>query len=387
MKRSGENSTYLLAQYKIEAPDLWWAIDSDPSIAIYSGSPGVGPEPLHIVSPDSFEVTLEVLDDDESTDCFNEVRNISRWRTLFTLTRRVKLSPECQAIVEKLKESPSLEKPGTLALLDTPIQEWKNLYSYSWVTPAFWAEMKRSHAELDQFAFDILNRLFWRMGVHCGPSSLISEFWEMRYSADGDKFEGLPVRMDFKAESVPPKEKESKNSKLQTAADFLGLDWKNEAPIHHLLFREAWKFRESAKRVSIVMVTAAAEAAVKRLVGGLMSDTVWFLENTQSPPLVKIVKNLFPKLKGKCSFNGAVLSPPQQIIRLLGDIVECRNKISHGSTPTLPTEEVLENWLNAVRDLLWLTDYYDGQAWALEHVSKETLEDLKNRAPSGAASL
>lgn len=381
MKNSGENSAYLLTQYKIEAPDLWWALDTDAPEAVWFGSPADDLEALHIVSPNEFDLVFEILDDDETQDAFYDVRNISKWRTLFTLTKQVKLPPESHAIIQKLKESPSLEKPGALAMLDAPIQEWKNLYSYSWVTPAFWAEMKRCHAELDQFAFDILNRLLWRIGVHCGPSSLASEFLEMRYSADGKKFEELPVRMDFKAESVPPKEKESKNPKLQMAANFLGLDDKNEAPIHHLLFREAWKFRESAKRVSIVMLTAAAEAAVKKLVSGLMPDTIWLLENTQSPPLVKIVKNLFPKLKGECSFNGVVLSPPQQIVRLLEDIVECRNKISHGSSPSLPTEKVLDIWLIAVRDLLWLTDYYGGQEWALEHISQASLEDLKQRTP------
>jgi hypothetical protein len=204
MKNSGENSTYLLAQYKIEAPDLWWALDSDAPPAVWFGAPADDLEALHIVSPDAFDLVFEILDDDETRDAFYEVRNISKWRTLFTLTKQVKLSPESHAIVQELTESPSLEKPGALAMLDAPIPEWKNLYSYSWVTSAFWDEMRHCHAELDQFAFDILNRLLWRIGVHCGPSSLASEFWEMRYSADGEKFEALPVRMDFKAESVPP---------------------------------------------------------------------------------------------------------------------------------------------------------------------------------------
>ncbi len=50
------------------------------------------------------------------------------------------------------------------------------------------------------------------------------------------------------------------------------------------------------------MATAAAEAAVKKLVGGLMPDTIWLLENTQSPPLVKIVKSLFPNSDLKIHF-------------------------------------------------------------------------------------
>ena len=200
----------------------------------------------------------------------------------------------------------------------------------------------------------------------------------MRCSLDKEHFEELPAHVDFKPIRLPREEKASENTELQTAAKFLADD--AEAPVHHILFREAWKCQESEKRVSIVMATAAAEAAVKNLVGALMRDTIWLLENTPLPPLVKIVKNLFLKLKGRCSFNNVMLSPPRHIVMCREDIVTCRNKISHGYPPPMPTEKESEIWLIAVRDLLWLKDYYNGQARALEYISPAALEDLKRRA-------
>jgi hypothetical protein len=346
--------------YALEAPDFWWTIDL---------------ESLQIHSPKLFRLEMEVLDDSEFEF---EVRNITKWRTQLVVTQPVILSPESNAIVMRLKDCPSLEKSGTFDLLDTPMQGLKNLYSYSWVTPAFWAEMRSHHAEIDQFSFKILNCLFWRLGVHCGPSNLGSDFLEMRYSSNGEHFEILPARIDFKAETMPHKSRPTENPKLQNAANFLGSN--SEAPIHHVLFREAWKCRESENRVSVVMATAAAEAAVKNLVGALMPDTIWLLENTQSPPVVKIVTELFPKLPVKCSFSGVALSPPENTVEMLKRIITSRNKIVHGSPPPMPPEKELEKWLLAVRDLLWLTDYYNGHEWALEHISPASLQELQDRA-------
>ncbi len=46
----------------------------------------------------------------------------------------------------------------------------------------------------------------------------------------------------------------------------------------------------------------------------------------------------------------------------------------------MPTDKELEKWLLAVRDLLWLSDYYNGYDWALEHISAASLQELKARA-------
>jgi hypothetical protein len=46
----------------------------------------------------------------------------------------------------------------------------------------------------------------------------------------------------------------------------------------------------------------------------------------------------------------------------------------------MPPEKELEKWLLAVRDLLWLTDYYNGHEWALEHISPASLQELQDRA-------
>lgn len=380
MNISGKNDVFLLAQYKFEAPDLWWTLGDVKSLRV--GDPEYGeniPVAQQIVFPAEFEVELEVLDDDELLDWTTELRSVTKWRTLLTVTRRVELSAEQTEIVLKLRDCPSMESLDSYKLLDAQVPGMTNIYSFVWMTREFLLEMRKQQTELDHFAFKILNRLFWRLGIHCGPSSLESAFDLLKYSFDRKRFEELPIRSDLKAEMLPKRDVTGENKKLQTAANFLGAD--TEAPIHHVLFREAWKCQEAEKRVSIVMATAAAEAAVKNLVSALMPDTNWLLENIQSPPLVKMVTNLIPKLQGKRNFNGLVLSPPKHVIKHLEAIVLCRNKIAHGSPPQLPADKELETWLVGVRDLLWLTDYYNGQEWALEHISQASIEDLKRRTP------
>lgn len=380
MNTLGKNDVFLVAQYKFEAPDLWQTVGDVKSLRV--GDPEYGeniPIAQQIVFPDEFEAELEVLDDDESLDWTTELRSVTKWRTLLTVTRRVELSAEHTDIVLKLRDCLSMDSPDSDKLLDAQVPGLTNIYSFAWMTREFLLEMRNHQTELDHFAFKILNRIFWRLGIHCGPSSLESTFDLLKYSFDRKRIEELPIRFDLKAATLLPKRDETAgNKKLLNAANFLETD--TEAPIHHVLFREAWKCQESEKRVSVVMATAAAEAAVKNLVGKLTPDSIWFLENTQSPPVVKIVTELFPKLPVKCSFNGFALSPSENTVEMLKRIITSRNKIVHGSPPPMPSESELEKWLLAVRDLLWLTDYYNGHEWVLEHISPASLQEFRKRS-------
>jgi hypothetical protein len=65
----------------------------------------------------------------------------------------------------------------------------------------------------------------------------------------------------------------------------------------------------------------------------------------------------------------------------MNEMSELRNKITHtgehdpgGESPTF---EFLNEKLGAVRDLLWLLDYYSGHRWAQEHVSGDRVKELR----------
>ena len=57
-----------------------------------------------------------------------------------------------------------------------------------------------------------------------------------------------------------------------------------------------------------------------------------------------------------------------------------RNKITHTGEHDLDggilSPDVLDAMLGAVRDLLWLLDYYAGHAWAANYLSGERLNEL-----------
>ena len=86
---SGEqNPIYLHTQYKFQSPDLWWKLGVEKLQIHDSKYSENAPVAQNIVSPDSFDVELEVLDDDQLLDWTTELRSITKWRTLFTIARR-----------------------------------------------------------------------------------------------------------------------------------------------------------------------------------------------------------------------------------------------------------------------------------------------------------
>jgi hypothetical protein len=55
--------------------------------------------------------------------------------------------------------------------------------------------------------------------------------------------------------------------------------------------------------------------------------------------------------------------------------VTLRNDLAHrGERP--PDFDTLESILLAIKDCLWLFDYYGGYAWAAEFISRESLEAM-----------
>lgn len=71
-----------------------------------------------------------------------------------------------------------------------------------------------------------------------------------------------------------------------------------------------------------------------------------------------------------------MLPPPRRIRAVLGEGVELRNRIAHVGSVDLGRDR-LEEILLAVRDVLWLLDYYQGSTWALEHIRPETRKELE----------
>jgi hypothetical protein len=116
---------------------------------------------------------------------------------------------------------------------------------------------------------------------------------------------------------------------------------------------------------------------VKELVASLVLDAEWLVGNLPSPPLVKMLEEYLPLLPVRCTIGGKALPPPQDALKSLRKGVTLRNQIAHAGGVTLKYE-TLEEVLLAVRDVLWLLDYYGGMEWAYEHVRDETKAMLES---------
>jgi hypothetical protein len=93
-----------------------------------------------------------------------------------------------------------------------------------------------------------------------------------------------------------------------------------------------------------------------------------------------MLREVLENLPVKCKFGKSALRPPDDLITKVQKAIECRNKIVHGSSYELPDGKKLEGWLNAIRDVLWLVDFYNGHQWAEAHISPEVVEQLRQEA-------
>ena len=143
-------------------------------------------------------------------------------------------------------------------------------------------------------------------------------------------------------------------------------------PLAHELFQEAWSQREENHKSSLVIGVAAAETGMKQLIVNLIPSAGWLLQNTQSPPLARMLEEYFPSLPTKLRISKGPPPPlPKTLISVLIKAVLLRNDIVHGKEVHLDPKSLREI-LNVINDLLYIFDLYTGHLWAMGHVSIET---------------
>jgi hypothetical protein len=151
----------------------------------------------------------------------------------------------------------------------------------------------------------------------------------------------------------------------------------NEEPLGRQLFREAWYQRASHPRSALVIGVAAAEVGLKKLIGTLVPQAQWLVDEIQTPSFSKISRKYLPSLPVKGKLNGKKLVPPNALLNSLEKAVECRNKLVHaGAAP--PERKDLEVMLRAVNDFLWICDLYVGHIWAANNISPATRSAWQN---------
>jgi hypothetical protein len=148
-----------------------------------------------------------------------------------------------------------------------------------------------------------------------------------------------------------------------------------EEPLGRQLFREASSLASTNPRSALVIGVTAAEVGLKRLIGTLIPEANWLVQEIQMPPATKIMRDFVRTLPVKAKLkDGRPLALPSKLINQVEKAFQLRNKVVHvGVTP--PSREELARMLQAISDLLWICDVYLGEHWAMRHVSLETQKE------------
>jgi hypothetical protein len=147
-----------------------------------------------------------------------------------------------------------------------------------------------------------------------------------------------------------------------------------DEPLAHQLFNDAWNLRYTNPRASLVVAVAAAEVGLKKVIGLIVPDAQWLLEEISAPPIGKMLRKYIPTLKVKSQITGKQIVPPSKLIEKLEGAAKARNKIVHVGERAPEYKELVE-MLEAIHDFLWICDMYRGQLKNLGFISDYVLKE------------
>ncbi|KXJ04739.1 hypothetical protein AC249_AIPGENE8574, partial [Exaiptasia diaphana] len=293
--------------------------------------------------------------------------------TLIYAGFRAKLPSEAEAILKEIAAGDRTSSFGD----EEPVPGYSGLSSSHKAPGSFWTEIEGVRKRLDSSVSSFLGTLLWRLGLHGGPPAVQSSLTSISFSSTGESWHQfsfirlLDVPEWFRLE-IP----------IDTLRGLASSDQTLEQPLGHNLFQEAWRLRESNPRTALVIGVSALETGLKESISELMPETEWLLENMPSPSVVKILRELIELLPAKNQFQGSVKRPPKKLITLIGKGVESRNKIVHGASmkPELSPTLLLPGLLLAVRDVLWMLDYYRvTEVGSSNHIEQRTPYDALHK--------
>ena len=222
--------------------------------------------------------------------------------------------------------------------------------------------LNQTHKELVDAIRRVVATACWRRALLCPP--YLFRHGRMLWSMDGEGWRTTPVNFVVSDERPTFLTAESYGE-----VEELLRRGCNE-PLGHELFREAWTQIELNPRSALAIGISALETGLKELISELVPDAEWLAKNAPTPPVVNMLREYVPLLPAKAQINGQVLSPPEAVIKAITNGVHRRNRMVHGNLREAEPQEV-KKLLLAVRDVLWLCDYYRGLGWALDNLSPE----------------
>ena len=146
-------------------------------------------------------------------------------------------------------------------------------------------------------------------------------------------------------------------------------------PLGHELLAEAVSVGHGSPRSALIHALTAAEVGVRSFVSSRgRPDVAWLLSQPQAPPLDALLAHYLAFCTERRTKAGHVL--PRGLRKTIREGVESRNKVVHMGEPP-PSNYTLHQLLSAVGDLLYILDWFDGNEWALDHVSTEHSDEYR----------
>lgn len=228
--------------------------------------------------------------------------------------------------------------------------------------------------ELDQVATHLINVIRWMCGRE-GAHNFLRQI-SFQWSVDGIVWKEMPVGyiLDLSVQRPFTLGVEGAEQRIVELARRV-----QGEPLGHTLFREAWEQKDHNLRSALVMGIVALEIGVKQFVSTLVPANKWLIENVPSPSMEKILSEYLPQLPTHNTFEGKVLPPPRDVMSSIKKGVKLRNEAVHVGSHKPPKKETIEEILLAVRDVLWLLDYYCGYTWGLKYMRPETRTALETQ--------
>jgi hypothetical protein len=219
--------------------------------------------------------------------------------------------------------------------------------------------------------------LRWRRGLtgHSNPIATIKQ--PLQWSDDGQNWQMVPGAFRLIVDMGVPHKRMSEDIR-SSVIEMVRTE--EREPVGHELFQEAWSQRTHIPRSSLLIGMTAAEVGVKSFIGDLVPQAEWLALHAPTPPLVQMLTEYLPHLPVRQHIDGTFPFVPMGILEALRKGVNLRNKTAHAGESV--KFDTLKEILLAVRDLLYLLDFYAGHAWALEVISHEMLEAIKEEVPS-----
>jgi len=191
------------------------------------------------------------------------------------------------------------------------------------------------------------------------------------WSLDGSTWHALPANTGTGSDAGP-----QIDPAASVAAEIQAmLDTGQDEPIAHQVFREAWDNRFSNRRAALVIAVAALEVGIKAFISKLMPSAQWLIADFPSPLIRRLLAEYLPSLKTPATIEGKALALPKSVLDLIDKAVATRNRVAHASGEDVGHDS-LEEMLIAIKDVLWMLDFYGGATWAISHVSPLTRTGL-----------